>query len=131
MDVGWVGVWSADRLRVGRRRCIDRGWDGGGSCSGEDLSDGQPAGHVFALGRVGWRNVSGGDVALEIFERVGAVHLSVARDLIGHTGSDHAVAAALGIDQMKSRTGILHNQIRYERGASPVSIAASRGKSSY
>src|ERR1700736_1509187 len=76
------------------------------------LGEGEPDGHVVTLGEVGEEYVAGGDVALEVFERVRAVELAVTRDLIGHAGLlgvglEHIGIGCLG--PMKTRRAILHN----------------------
>jgi len=83
----------SSRLRIGKRSGVGRGRRGGGGA--EDLSDGKPLRHLFAFGDVGGQNVAGGDVALEILEGVGTVHLAVACDLIGHMDSRWCEMAAL------------------------------------
>ncbi len=57
---------------------VPRGGDEGVLEVAEDLGDGEPVGHLVALGHVGGKDVAGGYVALKIFKGVGAVGLAVA-----------------------------------------------------
>jgi len=76
VEIWGIGIDGSCGLRVGGCRRRDGGLGCGGSA--EDLGDGEPVGHLVALGHVGWKDVAGGYVALKIFKGVGPVGLAVA-----------------------------------------------------
>src|ERR1700738_3809855 len=100
LEIGWIGV-GGGRGGVaggggGGKVCGGRGRGGWGSGGGQGPGDGEPVGHVVTLGEVGEEYVAGGDVALEVFERVRAVELAVTGDLIGHAGLLSVIGVSLG-----------------------------------